>query len=180
MTRDELFELLEIDTPADFEYFEQLAELLESEEDIPFDLFYIALSEISPETASELLENYFKELEDSIPDGADELESLAGTLKDQLLSYAEGIEDPDGRRDLARELYKFREWYHDADGAEVDGKPYSVMDALYEHRAEGFAGSSHEYSFPGALKYELEEFTLRLGSYEKVDVAGGEPAEDEE
>ena len=179
MTKDELFDLLEIDTPADLEYFEQLAELLESEEEIPFDLFYIALSEISPENASELLENYFKELEGSIPEGADELESLADTLKDQLLSYAEGIEDADTRRDLAQELFKFREWYHDAEGAEVDGKQCSVMDALYEYRAEGFAGANHTYDFPGALKYELEEFTLKLGSFEKVDVVGGsEPEED--
>ncbi len=39
MDKETLFRLLEIDTPADLEYFEQLAELIESEEDIPFDLF---------------------------------------------------------------------------------------------------------------------------------------------
>ena len=173
MTKDRFFELIEIDTPADLEYFEQLAELLENEADIPFDLFFIALSEIDADTASELLGNYFKELADSIPEGADELESLIDSLQQQILSYADGIDDADTRRDLVQELYKFREWYHEPDGASVDGEPCSVMDALYEHRAEGFAGDTHEYDFPGALTYELGELTINLGSFEKIDVAGG-------
>ncbi len=170
MTKDKFFDMIEIDSPADLEYFEQMAELLENEADIPFDLFYIALSEISADTASELLGNYFKELEDSVPEGADDLESLIDTLQQQILSYADGIDDTDTRRDLAQELYKFRQWYHDPEGALIDGEPCSVMDALYEHRAEGFAGGSHDYEFPGALTYELGELTVKLGSFEKIDV----------
>ena len=46
MTQDELYGLLEIDSPEDVEYFEQLADLLESDEDIPEDLFGLALSAI--------------------------------------------------------------------------------------------------------------------------------------
>ncbi|MBR4150009.1 MAG: hypothetical protein IKR08_01345 [Firmicutes bacterium] len=172
MDKETLFRLLEIDTPADLEYFEQLAELIESEEDIPFDLFYIALSGIKSDTALELLGNYFEELENSIPEGEDDLESLIDTVKQQLTDYAEDLENPDSRRDMARELYKFREWYHDAEGASVDGNECSVMEALYENRADGLLGGSHRFAFPGTEKYELGELTFRLGSFEKIDVVG--------
>ena len=49
MTKEELYDLLEIDTPADLEYFEQMADLLETEEEISRDLFRHALSEIRAE-----------------------------------------------------------------------------------------------------------------------------------
>ena len=62
MTKEELYDLLEIDTPADLEYFEQMADLLETEEEISRDLFRHALSEIRAENAGEFAENYVGEL----------------------------------------------------------------------------------------------------------------------
>ena len=41
MDREELYELLDIDTPADFEYFENLAALLECEEYIEYEDMYV-------------------------------------------------------------------------------------------------------------------------------------------
>ncbi|MCR4724147.1 MAG: hypothetical protein K5772_01795, partial [Clostridia bacterium] len=68
MTERELYDLLEIDSPEDVEYFEQLADLLESDEEISEDLFRHALSAIRAENAGEFTENYLKEMTDAIPE----------------------------------------------------------------------------------------------------------------
>ena len=57
MTLSELYKKLDMESPADMEYFEQFADLLELEEELPFDLFYMALSEVTAENAGELVEN---------------------------------------------------------------------------------------------------------------------------
>lgn len=168
MTLDELYELIDIDTPEDFAYFEQMAELLESEETIPFDLFASALSALDSDTATTLIENYFEEFNNAIPDTDDDFVMLVDNVKQALLLAAENIED--SRRVFAEQLYYFREWLHKPDGAVVDKKPMSVLDAVTEHRAEKLGGESHKYIFTSVADYELEELSLSLGGYSKVDI----------
>ncbi|MCQ2553930.1 MAG: hypothetical protein MJ150_06475 [Clostridia bacterium] len=168
MTLDELYELIDIDTPEDFAYFEQMAELLESEENIPFDLFASALSALDLDTATTLIENYFEEFNNAIPDTDDDFVMLIDNVKQALLLAAENIED--SRRVFAEQLFYFREWLHKPDGAVVDKKPMSVLDAVTEHRAEKLGGESHKYIFTSVADYELEELSLSLGGYSKVDI----------
>ena len=85
-----------------------------------------------------------------------------------LLLAAENIND--SRRVFAEQLYYFREWLHKPDGAVVDKKPMSVLDAVTEHRAEKLGGESHKYIFTSVADYELEELSLSLGGYSKVDI----------
>ena len=174
MTPEELFDIIELDSPEEFEYFEQLAALLESEEDIPFDLFYTALSKVSGETLGEIIENYFEELSNGLPDSSNDMVSLIDGIQQRLLMLCESLENEDSRRDLAEELYKFRLWYNNPEYAEVDGKKCSVMDAVYTNRAEKMGGKTHSYDFPGETEYEQSELVMNLGSFEKIDVVKGE------
>ncbi len=177
MTKDDLYNLLELDSPADFEYFEQLADLIECEDNIPFELILELLSDVSKETLAELTENYLKEFSDAIPRENEELTELTENITQRMQLLTEALEDEQSLREFAEELDKFRTWYHREGGATVDGEPMSIMDAVAEHRAEQLGGRKHDYDFPGVLDYELRELTLPLGRFEKIGVVSDEGEE---
>lgn len=180
MTLADLFEMLDMDTPADFEYFEQFADLMESEEDIPFDLFYSVISEASPETMTELTGNYMEDLSNALPDDYDDLFTIVDSVQQRLLLLCENLDDSDSRRDYANELYRFRQWFHKEDGAFVDGKPCCVMDAAARARSEKFSGTEHVYDFSPSLGYELEGLSVGLGSFREINLVESEEPEEEE
>lgn len=180
MTLAELFEILDMDSPSDFEYFEQFADLMESEEDIPFDLFYSVVSEASQETLTELTGNYMEDLSNSLPDDYDELFSIVDSVQQRLLLLCENLEDSNNRRDYAQELYRFRQWYHKEDGAFVDGKPCCVMDAAAGARSEKYSGAEHSYDFSPSLDYQLDDLSVGLGSFKEINLVESEEPEEEE
>jgi len=170
MTKEKLFEILELDSPQDFSYFEQMAELLENEDEIPFNLFYEALSQIDADTAANLIENYFEDFSNAIPDDEDDFVCLVDSIKQNLLLGAENIDDEAVRRDFAECLYAFRTWLHKDKGAKVGGIPCSVFTAVTEHRSEKLGGNTSRYEFPSVKDYELDNISVKLGSYSKVDI----------
>ena len=67
---EEVLELLEIDSLDQFEHFEHLAELIECGEDISYDAFATLLQGVDTDGFSELLDKYFEEILQGIPDDA--------------------------------------------------------------------------------------------------------------
>ncbi len=171
MERDDLFDLLEIDRPEQFEYFEQFAELLECEEDIEFDDMFEALSGAAAENLGEFSENYFEELMNALPDSEQAAFAKLDSIQQRLMLLA-ADEDDNGRRLFAQELYKFRDWYHEPGSAIVDGLSMSPMEALFECRADKLTGSEHKYDFSGFDRYELEELSMNIGNFSQIDVSG--------
>ena len=177
MTLADLFEMLDMDTPADFGYFEQFADLMECEEEIPFDLFYSAISQADSETMTELTGNYMEDLSNALPDDYDELFSIVDSVQQRLLLLCENLEDSDSRRDYANELYRFRQWYHKDGGAFVDGRATCVMDAAAGARSEKYSGTEHVYDFSPSLDYELKDLSVGLGSFKEIDLVEKEEEE---
>ena len=106
MNREELYRLLEIDSPADFDYFEQFADLVETEGDIDEELFCEVLSEVSAASLGEIIENYLEEIGRFLPDGTDDLFTLVDRIEDRLLLLAQGIDhDQFARRSLSEGRY---------------------------------------------------------------------------
>jgi hypothetical protein len=163
MTTTKLYDLLEIDSPADFQYFEQLAELLECSEEISEEQFMDVLSQVDSQTMTELVENYFNELTAHLPDESQELFSLVDSIQQRLMLLADGMEDGSFRRDLAEELWKFKDWYTDQIKVLVDNEYYSVFEAVTLRREEKLGGPKHRYNFDEALDYQLEELSMNLG-----------------
>ncbi len=178
MTLSKLFAALEMETAEDLEYFEQFADLMEMDEDISFDVFYAALSGMDAETAGELTENYFEELSDALPDDENDMASLVDSVEQNLLLLASDIDQDDVRRSFAQQLYKFRTWYLDPVGAEVDSFSVSPFQAVIQAREDKLSGGSHDISFSGCADYDLDDASYGLGRYEKVDVVKTE-GEDE-
>ncbi len=163
MTTKELYDLLEIDSPADFQYFEQLAELLETSQEISEEQFMDVLSQADSQTMTELVENYFNELTAHLPDESQELFSLVDSIQQRLMLLADGMDDSGFRRDFAEELWKFKDWYTDQIKVLVDNEYYSVFEAVTLRREEKLGGEKHRYNFDEALDYQLEELSMNLG-----------------
>ena len=172
MTKEELYDLLEIDTPADMEYFEQMADLLETEEEISPELFRDVLSQIQAENAGEFAENYVGELINALPEGvsAEDLAEALDAMQQRLMLLAEDLDEALAREDFITELYKLRNWLHDEEGVLVDGEALTMLQAFTEMRAEKLGAVSHEYalnSFPGLTP---EEMSYNLGRFEKIEM----------
>ena len=179
MTLSELYKKLDMESPADMEYFEQFADLLELEEELPFDLFYMALSEVTAENAGELVENYFEDLSNAAPEDENDLVLLLDSLEENLMHLAEDIDDADARRSFAEQLYKFREWYKKPGTAAVDGDPMSLFEALIEAREDALSGGSHDFDFSGCLDFKLDDASYGLGRFSTIDITGDGEEKDE-
>lgn len=165
MSRDELLERLDMDSPEDFGYFEQFAELVECDDEIDFDDFYYAISAAETDTVAEINENYFTELEKGFPDDCDDLLEILQEIWNNLKLLCADIDDPAYRREYADQLFKFHELYTKPDGASVDGRVCSVMEAVAENRAAKIDNVKHSYDFGNSLDYEPDYISMRLGEY---------------
>ena len=88
MLTEELLELLDIDVPEEFEYFEHLAELLECTEDISPEAFCAVLMEVDQKVLTELLETYFEDVLQGIPEDALDFYTLMTTIRQSLLGLS--------------------------------------------------------------------------------------------
>ncbi len=173
MEKETFYEMLDIETGDDFQYFENIAELFESDEDIDQDLIAELLRDLDLGTFSELTDSYFNELEKSIPDTETDFFTLVENIKRVMSGMAVSARDTDDDMDrdeletqLAFEIGKFRDWYSLTDNVECvnqsDGREtmMPVRDALVLGREEALGGDSWDLDFNDALSYELSDFVL--------------------
>lgn len=152
------------------EYFEDLAELIESEDEIEYGDFYEALSDTLPEDMGEILENYMEEILNSLPDEEQELYMLLENIKTGMLFLCENLEDDSTRSQLAEELNRFKTWYTSDLNSNLDGKTTTLIDAIATIRGNKITGEKSEYDFAGALDYELKDFNFSIGKFDKIDI----------
>ena len=166
-----MYELLEIDTPEDMGYFEQLADLLETEGYIDEDLFADALSKVEAETAGDFAENYIKEITDALPEsGAEDLTECLESMTQRLQLLAQDIEDKQARADFTVEMYKFRNWLHKESGTKIDGQPATMLQAITELRASKMGLVKHDFSLFLFPELVPEELSYNIGSFDKIDI----------
>lgn len=172
MDMEQLYEILEIDGPEDVEYFEQMADLMEMDEELTPGMFASVLSCVSPENAGEFAENYISGLTEAIPDGAggEDIAEVMEAMAQRLMLLAEDLDDPEARDGFSSELYRLREWLHCESGATVDGRPSTLLDAFTAMRAERLGIERHSYGldiFPDLMPQEM---SYSLGRFEKIDM----------
>lgn len=184
MTLESLLELLDLESPSQFEYFEHLAELMELTAPIPYDLFHTVLSEAPPSILAELTDNYFEDILQGIPDNTVDIYTLLTAIRQNLFSLAQNSGNPDVRRQFVDQLYQFKNWYtqeglvhctHLKDGALSNT---SLCEAFALCRLEKLNEDQYDYDFSDCLDYDLPEYTVSLG--EPIFVEGGQGQWDEE
>lgn len=186
MNIEEVLELLEIDSPDEFEYFEHFAELMECDEEISFNAFHEVISQVDSNTLTELLDSYFEDILKGIPDEATDFYTLMSTIKQSLLGLAaSGFGQ--GRSAFAEELFRFRNWYtfeslvhceKEKDGAASD---LPVLEALALCRMEQLGEEAFRYDFSDSMDYPLEEYSMTINRAAEgmdagaADYGGGDP-----
>jgi len=184
MKTDELLELLDIESPDQFEYFEHLAELMECAEEISFPAFCEVLMEVEQKTLTDLLETYFEDVLSGIPEEAMEFHTLMETIRQNLLGLSLSAPDSDQRRFFADELYRFRSWYVFDSAVSCKSKSggvpsvLPVVEALALYRLEKLGEQPHIYDFEGAMDYTLDEYSVAFPY--SVEEGGSEEDMEEE
>lgn len=182
MNKETLYEMLDMDNGNDFQYFENIADLFESSDEISGDLLYELLSDIDIDTFAELCENYFDQLEDWVPDGETDFFMLLTNIKRVMIGMAQSIsagseddENEDTMIQLADEIGKFRTWYSDSDNVECvndaneEKEMLPVRDALSLSREEKLGGATYRFDFTSALDYELSDFIMTFADLAELD-----------
>lgn len=184
MDIEKILDLLEIDSPDEFEYFEHFAELMECDEYITFEDFYGILREVDSNTLNELIESYFDDIFKGIPDEAIDFYTLLSTIRQCLMGLCTSGISYDQRQLLVEELYRFRTWYV-LDSvvcckslADFITKELPIVEALALYRLEKLGEEKYEYDFSDCLDYPLEEYIISFPFNMGTD--DEEQAEDEE
>jgi hypothetical protein len=168
MDLDALLKLLEIDSPQDFTYFEQFAELAESDEDIPLDTLASLFAEVDKDALAELIDAYFEDVLNNIPEESSDIFTLLTTIGKALtgLAQTEELEEAHGR--FAEEFDKFKIWYtkesevhciNKSDRSELD---IPVLQAMALYRAEHLNNEEYSYDFSESLDYPIDEYIVPL------------------
>ena len=81
MNYEELIEYLDLEDGSELEYFEAMADMIESEEYIEMEAMYRLFEEADKTMIEELLNDYFEDILDGLPDNSGEIFSLLHQIK---------------------------------------------------------------------------------------------------
>lgn len=166
MNYEELLEYLELESGGELEYFEAMADLIESEEYIEYEAIQRLFAEADKTMVEELINDYFEDVLEGLPEDSGEIFSLLHQIKLSLSGLAAAMEDDDDVRRFVDEFYRFRNWY--ASESEVRLTPqeggealyHTVRDAITASRIERLGGEKYSYDFENALDYPLDSYTV--------------------
>ncbi|QIB69597.1 hypothetical protein Ami103574_09740 [Aminipila butyrica] len=172
MSYNELLELLDIESPEEFQYFEHFADLMEWDGHLSYDALFELMSKVDKGVLADLIENYFDEVSEGLPDDGTEaftfLKNVSLSLRG-MLKLISSEEDDEAMRTLVgfiEELDRFRNWYvrdsriqcaRKKDGALKDA---TFFEALVLSRVEKLHEEEYAYGFDEGLDYQLEEYVV--------------------
>ncbi len=170
MEYDRLLEKLDINEPEEFQYFENFADLVESDEDIEEEELFQLFSQTNADTVSELIGNYFEDMSDAVPDGETDVFSLMENIGRCLIGLIRAATDDSGIMQFCEELARFICWYslesyvecRNLDDAS-DHRVLTVRDAFMQERLARLEKKNFEYDFSSALEYRLDDYVMSFG-----------------
>lgn len=194
MDRNTFYDLVDIETPEDFKFYDNIENLIESDEEWDIDNLSPLLIEIPNDVMTELIDEYFTSLLDRLPDDETDLYTLiynvSRTMKSVLnvdvISSEFGNENSDiekehannPKRRLSYELKKFSDWFSRENLVDIkdleNGKEFKapLRDVLGMITLEKLGIGSYSYNFDDCNDYELDEYILNFS-----DFAGSEATE---
>ncbi len=174
MRKEEFYDIIDISHPGDFQYFDNMAALFESSEDIEVDDIYELIKEIDMELFGELIENYFDDMESWMPDGETDFVLLMDNIERVFLGLAQNLsvrneeESEDLHLRFAEEIYRFREWYALSENVECISEStmkssfVPVRDALSFYKETKMGDAEYRYDFKNAMEYTIGEYIMNF------------------
>ena len=170
MTKAELMQIIDIESGAEFTYFENLASVIESDEDITADALFQVLSEVDMHVLAELVESYFYDIMEHMPEDVDVYNMLEAEKRNLIaMCEAAGRAEEGGFNKLADELQRFQEYFSLQKNCEIIDNEKgvsaeaSLRDAIYDYRIARMGKENKDYSISGAADYEISEYIVSLG-----------------
>ena len=164
MDRERLFKKLDIESPEEFQYYENFEALMEEDEHIEEELVKEVLMAAEAELLGNHIDSFFDGFSSNIPDEEKELAIIVDTFRNNISSaVSEDMQDEDLEH-LVSEIYKFRNWYvleHNAVN-ENSGEEISVRDARYEIMAAKFLGDSIGIDFGRAIISGPDSYEVKI------------------
>lgn len=182
MNLKELMDILDIEEPEEFEYFENFADLVENENNISDEILFQLFKKTDFNNIAEIIQNYFEDIMNNIPDSIADFYTLMDTIKRVLVGLMASNGDDNTVANFAEEVNRFRKWYSIESKVECvnikteEKTVVSIRDAIVNAKLEALNGDKYRYDFSDCLDYELDEFIMRYGS---ISVEEEENLEDE-
>ena len=159
MNVTKLLEYLELEEPSEFEFFENLADLVEADMEITPEALYPIFESLDMEIFGELLNNYFDDMLKFIPEDAVEIYTLLDSVKMALIGMSRNLEEENDLVLLTDEFCRFRNWYSldstvwvtEIAKENFQEKGMPLRDALTLARMEQLGGEKYEYIFDGLM-----------------------------
>ena len=194
MDKNTFYELVDIETPEDFKFNDNIENLIESDEEWDIDNLLPLLIEISNDVMTELIDEYFKSILERLPDDETDLYTLiynvSRTMK-SVLNADEGSSnfgddnintdkehDHSAKRKLSYELKKFSDWFSRVNSVDIknldNGNEFKapLRDALGMITLEKLGIGSYSYNFDNCNDYELDEYILNLTDFVGSEATG--------
>lgn len=165
MNQAKLYEILDIDNPAEFIYYENVAALYEEDSLIESNLLFDLLKDIDTSVLIESSESYFEEFLRNIPEDESELCLVIESIKRELIGSMTEDMTNEELNTLAEDIIKFRKWYV-LDKLVYDNKHHeevSVRDARFDIVAAKLLGEDFSFDFEKALQYDLKGYDVKIG-----------------
>lgn len=169
MRKEDFYKLLDIDYPAEFQYFENLAAFLECDEELEYEDVAELFQGVDKDTLAQLVDNYFEELTDFVPGSETGVYSILDNVRRALMGMARNCDDDTMETKLADELERFRRWYsidsrvYLTNLGTMDEQEFTLRDALVNARIEKLDGDKFQYDFSECENYVLDEYIVSFG-----------------
>lgn len=182
MTLNDLLEMLDLEDGSQFEYFENISDLVEGEDEIDPEVMYQLFKDINMDTMADLLNTYFDEILEAVPDDAMEVYTLLDSVKMSMMGMAKNISEETDIVRFAEQFALFRNWYSSESQVYIceignygDEKCVNMRDALTLSRCEELGGEKYEYTFDEALNFEMDEYTMSFADLVREEVPEYDP-----
>lgn len=177
MTLKELLELLDLDEASEFEYFENISDLVESDKEIDMDVLYQLFKDVDMDVLADLYKMYFDEILETVPGQHMDLYSLLDSVKMLLIGMARNMENENDMLRMAEEFARFRRWYSIESevwigkiGSKDPQTCMTVRDALTQSRLEKLNGPiEYIYDFDNAMDFEIDEYSMSFADLVKEE-----------
>ena len=186
MTINDLLEMLDLEDGSQFEYFENMSDLVETEEEIDADVIYQLFKEADMETVAELLNTYFDEILEAVPEDSAEVYTLLDSAKMSMAGMAKNISEETDIVRFAEQFADFRTWYSVESQVYVceignyeNEKCVCMRDALTLARVENLGGEKYEYTFDEAFDFEMDEYSMSFADLVREEQQEYDPEAEE-
>lgn len=164
MDKTIFYTILDIDDASEFQFYENMASLLEEDEYIETNLIKDLVKDVNKDSLAELTEGYFEELLKMIPDEETDLYIAVESMKRALAGMISSDMEADEVAIFSDELQKVRKWYvHDLLVFDMNnGTECCVRDAIADIGAAKLLGGSCSFDFRLASQIDIDGYDVRL------------------